>query len=329
MLNLSESPIPSDFLAKEKANKRFFGGFDTMTFTSILQQNDLREQRLHFIRAHQQAFDVDPIFPLQLFEDFVARVEGDCMIETSCKVEVDKLIASRFLLFFQDQNQSWPSKLAQSLDFLHQVERQVGVQVNDELLQRFLGNNFDFSKIMVLSIGVDLRPNLADSSLKMHISIRDYPEKVATALALDGSFEDSELYTVLLNTASLIGFDYYLDGRSEIELYASLGEQELKNPNVQTFLQKHFSQTALHPLEASSAFLTGLSKGNSSPVLYYLLKDKKDLQHYFRLNDAAQRVHSFYQDQENISYIWVGVAEQELQNSRIENIRLYYHKCFA
>jgi LynF/TruF/PatF family peptide O-prenyltransferase len=300
-----------------------------VTFTSILQHNDLREQRLQFIRAHQQAFDVDPIFPLQLFEEFVARVKGDCMIEASCKVEIDKLIASRFLLFFQDQNQPWPSKLAQALDFFHQVEHQVGVQVNDELLQRFLGKNFDFSKMTLLSTGVDLRPNLAESSLKMHISIRDYPEKVATALALDGSFEDSELYTILLNTASLIGFDYYLDGQSDIEIYASLGEQELKNPNVRTFLQKNFSQAALHPLEASSVFYTGLSKGNSSPVLYYALKDKKDLQHYFRLNDTAQRVQGFYQDRETVSSIWVGVAEQELQKSRIENIRLYYHKRFA
>ncbi|WP_422836380.1 DUF5838 family protein, partial [Aphanizomenon flos-aquae] len=34
------------------------------------------------------------------------------------------------------------------------------------------------------------------------------------------------------------------------------------------------------------------------PVLYYNLKNKQDLANYFKLNDAAQRVHSFYQNQD-------------------------------
>ncbi|NCR18863.1 MAG: hypothetical protein GPJ22_17085 [Microcystis aeruginosa LL13-03] len=86
-----------------------------------IQKNSLKEQRIQFIRNHQQAFDVEPIYPLRLFEDFVMEVEGDCNIEASCKIELDKLIASRFMLFFKDQSQ-------------------------------FLGHNFDFSKLTVLSM---------------------------------------------------------------------------------------------------------------------------------------------------------------------------------
>ena len=70
-----------------------------------IQKSSLKEQRLQFIRNHQQAFDVEPIYPLRLFEDFVMGVEGDCTIEASCKIELDKLIASRFLLFFKDKAQ--------------------------------------------------------------------------------------------------------------------------------------------------------------------------------------------------------------------------------
>ncbi len=43
-----------------------------------IQKNSLKEQRIQFIRNHQQAFDVEPIYPLRLFEDFVMEVEGDC-----------------------------------------------------------------------------------------------------------------------------------------------------------------------------------------------------------------------------------------------------------
>ncbi|NCQ75111.1 MAG: hypothetical protein GPI98_16030 [Microcystis aeruginosa W13-13] len=79
-----------------------------------IQKNSLKEQRIQFIRNHQQAFDVEPIYPLRLFEDFVMEVEGDC--------------------------------------FFLQVESRVGVQLDYSLLQKFLGHNFDFSKLTVLSM---------------------------------------------------------------------------------------------------------------------------------------------------------------------------------
>jgi LynF/TruF/PatF family peptide O-prenyltransferase len=60
------------------------------------------------------------------------------------KIELDKLIASRFMLFFQDKAQEWPKYLAQSLAFFQQVENRVGVQLDYSLLQQFLGDNFDF-----------------------------------------------------------------------------------------------------------------------------------------------------------------------------------------
>ena len=116
-----------------------------------IQKSFLKEQRLQFIRNHQQAFDVELIYPLRLFEDFVMGVEGDCTIEASCKIELDKLIASRFLLFFKDKAQEWQKYLAQSLAFFQQVENRVGVQLDYSLLQGFLGDNFDFSKLEVLT----------------------------------------------------------------------------------------------------------------------------------------------------------------------------------
>ncbi|MDT9310880.1 DUF5838 family protein [Arthrospira platensis] len=37
----------------------------------------------------------------------------------------------------------------------------------------------------------------------------------------------------------------------------------------------------------------------------------------------------YYNQQEILPHAWVGVAEQELQQGRIENIRLYYYQKFA
>ncbi|MDM3850231.1 DUF5838 family protein [Dolichospermum sp. UHCC 0684] len=67
---------------------------------------------------------------------------------------------------------------------------------------------------------------------------------------------------------------------------------------------------------------------NPNPVLYYNLKNKQDLANYFKLNDAAQRVHSFYQNQDILPNMWVGTVQKELEKTRIENVRLYYYKSF-
>lgn len=291
-----------------------------------IQQNSLKEQRTQFIRNHQQAFDVEPVYPLRLFEDFVMGVEGDCTIEASCKIELDKLIASRFLLFFKDKAQEWQKYLAQSLAFFQQVENRVSVQLDYSLLQRFLGDNFDFSKLEVLSAGIDLRTNLADSSVKMHIRIGDYPEKLATAFVLSDGVADSNYLSGFVH---LIGFDFYFNGKSAIEIYAEVTEDDFFKPEIINQVWQHFPKSALKPLQASSLFFTGLSKANHNPVLYYHLKNKQDLANYFKLNDTAQRVHSFYQHQDILPNMWVGTAQQELEKTRIENVRLYYYKYFG
>ncbi|MEO1376279.1 MAG: DUF5838 family protein [Cyanobacteria bacterium J06635_10] len=288
-----------------------------------IKDDRLKEQKLQFIRTHQEAFDVQPIYRLRLFEEFVTEAEGDCIIEASCKVELDKLIASRLVLFFQDKAKNWKEYLNQSLAFFRQVESRVGVRLNYSLLQQFLGHNFDFSKVQVISAGIDLRGNLAESNLKMHIRIEDYPEKLKTAFSLSDGASDN----YLSNFVSLIGFDFYFNGESEIEIYPEVKEEDFSKPEVQHLVQRYFPKS-LNPLQISKSFIIGFSKANNSPVLYYLLEDRKTLSNYFNLNDTAQRVHNFYQHQENRPEVWVGVTKEELEKTRIDNVRLYYHKSF-
>lgn len=246
-------------------------------------------------------------------------------IEASCKIELDKLIASRFMLFFKDQSQEWQKCLTQSLAFFRQVENRVGVQLDYSLLQKFLGHNFDFSKLEVLGAGLDLRTNLADSSLKIHIRIKDYPEKLQTAFVLSDGAADSDY---LSEFVELIGFDFYFNGKSEIEIYAELQEDDFFRPETINLVWRHFPDSVLKPLQGSSLFFTGLSKANNNPVLYYHLKGRQDLTNYFKINDTAQRVHSFYQHQDILPNMWVGTTQKELEKTRIENIRLYYYKSF-
>jgi LynF/TruF/PatF family peptide O-prenyltransferase len=228
------------------------------------------------------------------------------------------------MLFFKDQE--WQKYLAQSLAFFRQVENRVGVQLDYSLLQQLLGINFDFNKVTVFSTGVDLRNHLADSSVKMHIRLEDYPEKINQALLLTD--DPNDLLSVR-DFLSVIGLDFYFDGRSAIEIYPEVVEADFLKAETQEKVWRHFPRFVLEPLEVTSLFGFGFSKANNNPVLYYHLKNRQNLTNYFKLSDTAQRVHSFYQHQDILPNMWVGTAQQELEKTRIENIRLYYYKYFG
>jgi hypothetical protein len=109
---------------------------------------------------------------------------------------------------------------------------------------------------------------------------------------------------------------------------SELQEDDFFRPETINLVWRHFPDSVLKPLQGSSLFFTGLSKANNNPVLYYHLNNRQDLTNYFKINDTAQRVHSFYQHQDILPNMWVGTTQKELEKTRIENIRLYYYKSF-
>lgn len=318
-----------------------------MTLTSVLQQNHLREKRLQFIRAHQEIFDVEPVFPLRLFENFVVNTEGDCGIEASCKIEADRLIASRSLLFFDrsdlndrsDKTLTPSNRLTKALEFFRQVESRVGVNVNYNLLHQFVEMPKCLSTATPISCGVDLRTTLSESSLKTHFRLDFLDQPVASILdlidfaLLQSSLDNSSME--LLNTFDKyiprhklipqVGFDFFLNGFTEIELYLEITEKYFKHPQVWRALQDRFSEKILSPLERSDIFHIGLSKANTNPVLYYRLKNKNDFSEYFSPNTTAERVVSFYRQQATLPHMWVAGSEQDLEKHKLDNVRLYYY----
>lgn len=306
-----------------------------MNYTSILQQNYLREKRLHFIRAHQAAFDVDPVFPLQLFENFAVSIAGNCGTEASCKVELDRLIASRSLLFF-DKTAQPSQNLTQALDFFRQVESRVDVTIDYSPLQQFLAFPNCLNKVMPISCGMDLRSNLSESSLKTHFRL-DFQDRAdlnlidfalslcsldSHSLDLLSTFEE---YIPKYKLIPQVGFDYYLNGSTEVELYLEITEDDFKRPEIQNLLQKRFSKKVLAPLTKSNIFHIGLSPANADPVLYYRLKNKRDFSTYFSVKSTAERVVSFYQQQATMPHMWVAASEQELEKDKLDTVRLYYY----
>ena len=281
------------------------------------------DDKLYYIGTHKSAFDIGPLYPLELFEQFVMTT-GDCLIECSGKIKQDKLYPARFDLQFSDRQSI--QNLNASLNLFKTVEARVDVTLNYELLQEFLGNDFDFSKVQSILTGVDLRHELHESRLKLFIRIGDYPEKVAVAQKLCGN--SPQLQKLLRSDTLHIGFDFNLDGRSAIELYPEVRKDEFDRPKTRQTLEEILSPIALKPLGICSMMGIGFSPANEANVLYYYLEDIQDFLSYFPVNDTARRVHNFYLQQEGSKKMWVALSESELIAGRIENINLYYSKAF-
>jgi LynF/TruF/PatF family peptide O-prenyltransferase len=99
-----------------------------------IQNNRFKDCRLQFIRNHQEAFDVEPRFPLSLFEELIVEIEGFLCVTPSCKVEGSQLLAGRYEVC-PFQKKSWPNLLTHTFKFLDKIESRVGVCINRESLE--------------------------------------------------------------------------------------------------------------------------------------------------------------------------------------------------
>lgn len=289
-------------------------------FRSIIEP----DEKLRYIGNHKQAFDIEPLYPLALFEEFVATT-GDCLIECSGKIKQDQLYPARINLQFSDQQ--YFHNIHASIDFLKRAASRTDVNLDLDILSTFLVGNFDYSKVQTVLLGIDLRHNLSESRLKLFIRIGDYPEKMALAKRLCKIAPESE--AMLRSDTVHIGFDFYLDGRSAIELYPELKKNEFNHPFIYNQLKTMLSPEALKPLPVCSLFGIGLSPANEVNVLYYHLENIQDFLSYFPINDTACRVHDFYLQQDGSRKMWVALSESEMQAGKINNVNLYYSKAFT
>jgi LynF/TruF/PatF family peptide O-prenyltransferase len=171
-------------------------------------------------------------------------------------------------------------------------------------------------------VGVDARRELAESKLKIALTIKDYPEKLKTAIYLNGGL-DGTIEKLIVSNSLHLGFDLSLNGISEIELYPYIRKQDFQQIDIQQRLATVLSPQALQPLAACSRICVGLSKGNAEKVVYYYLEDIKDFLNYFTPNDTARRVHAYYQKQP-ILEMCVAAPESQFLAERIAKMNLYY-----
>jgi len=296
----------------------------------MLPNNRLKDRRLQFIRTHQEAFDVEPTFPLRLFEEVILEMEGSFAVESSCKVEGSRLLAGRFEVG-NILKKTWPKSLTYTFKFLDKIESYLGVRINRNLFEQFAAAHIGSRKIMDNTIGIHLGSKLEDSSvmLYIHLDMEEDPEELArTAIALDGGHYSDELTQVLIRDTIVIGFELFWDGRSHVELFpvapAQPGALGIRGKYCTPYIQKYFSQKVNSIFRGSDFIMLCFSKVYATPLLWFNLTNIKDIPKYFIFNSLGDRIYDFCQSQSCIINVSVAVTEPEIENSRLENFCFYY-----
>lgn len=303
-----------------------------ITLTSMLQNNRLKDRRLQFVRNHQEAFDIEPTFPLPLFEEAILEIEGSCGIEFSCKVEGSRMLAGRFEVC-NDRGTTWPESLTHAFKLLDKIDNRLGIRINRYSFEQFAAAHRGSRKIINNTIGIHLGSKLEDSSvmLYVHLKSEEDPEELArTAIALDGGRYSDELTQVLIRDTMLIGFELFFDGRSYVEVLpvapAQMGATGNRGKYLTPYIQKYCSQKVNFLFRGSYFFMASFSKAYATPVLWFYFQNIKDIPKYFKFNSLGDRVYNFCQSQSCITTAAVAVTEPELEYSRLENFCFYYNK---
>ncbi|MCC3474664.1 MAG: LynF/TruF/PatF family peptide O-prenyltransferase [Microcoleus sp. PH2017_15_JOR_U_A] len=303
-----------------------------MALNSSFQQINLRERRLQFIRTHLEAFDVEPIFPIPLFEEAVLEIEGACGIESSCKVEGGRLLAGRFEVC-NNQGTTWPQSLTHAFTLLDKIENRLGVSINRESFEQFAAAHIGSRKIINNTIGIHVSSKLEESSVTVYIHIDHHkdPEELArTAIALDGGHYSDELTQVLIRDMLMIGFELFFDGRSHVELLpaapAQPGALGIRGKYLTPYIHNYCSPKINSIFRQSSVLIPGFSKAYTKPVFWFYFTNIKDISKCFLFNSLGDRIYDFCQSQSCITDTAVVVTESELEKSRLENFCFFYNQ---
>jgi LynF/TruF/PatF family peptide O-prenyltransferase len=302
-----------------------------VTYNTIQSDSD---RYLEYIGKHKRAFEIyEDLYPLKLFENYV-QIKGFVQTQgretrtvgCNCSIEKDILYPARFGFGFPSYKEAQvfhnPQKqLEVALNFFRQVESRAEVKLNYQLIQQFFGAHPDFRGVYALGVGLDARPEITNSRLKLYITLKNAQEKVETAIGMCG--DSPTLRAFLVNDMMQVGFDLFLDGRTEIELYSVTYEDELRRTDIQSRITPLLPPLALPLLDQCEFFQVGISPANESNMLYFNFSTESNNLIDNLGNELAKKVHAYYRHQP-FQVLQVGIPEKEFYSSSIEKVKLYY-----
>jgi LynF/TruF/PatF family peptide O-prenyltransferase len=274
---------------------------------------------------HKKEFEVKGDHLLHRFEHLI-RGSIFSVLECSAVVCPEGVHGARFRIGSAGRNIR--EGFSAIFDFLDDVAKSVGFQLDSKALTQIVNRNFDLSKIFALAVGTDRKRRREDSKVKCYFMIVNDPETVDRVLSHHQDVGSLGAY-LLQQDRFLFAVDLYLDGRVGVETYALIQEPEIRDEKL--LCQLNLQEGVLDLLSECEALTISLEeKGRRvlhfhplDPFRFVRLIDHRPLSLLYtraRIGDVlAERSKDL-----GPAEISVALLEDEIRSRELQDVRLYY-----
>ncbi|NJD78513.1 MAG: hypothetical protein FIB08_15705 [Candidatus Methanoperedens sp.] len=154
------------------------------------------------------------------------RASPEAHLECSCKVYGDTVNPARFNLWYKNNGGSGLNpKIVAFLEHYAEI-----ASIDRSLYYEVTGTDFLYEKVRYNVVGIDLRPDIDSSRIKLWHIVGDYPAMETRALGFAGISPDARRLKV--HKGFLFGFDFVFSGASALKVYPVMHDYEIREHNA-------------------------------------------------------------------------------------------------
>jgi LynF/TruF/PatF family peptide O-prenyltransferase len=200
----------------------------------------LTQQNLEWFRFHRSILPIEDSPELAHFLAFSATWP-ECTAECSIKFDGEAIHPARLNLL-STQTTGHQARYPAIEGLIKDLNSIGKFAIDTKLLRRFCDGWFRWKRVVSLFCGVDLRPNPAQSRLKVWFGLNRWAEGIERALEL-GEIDPG--LRSLVRDRLLVGVDLRFDGHSAIKCYPDFRAEEIKQSRTRRSLAAQISPEML------------------------------------------------------------------------------------
>ncbi len=269
-------------------------------------------ENINKFETHKSILNILENEYLKLFEDFITKNNDSIFLECSCKKERGSFFGSRFNFWYTDKEHI--KNLNNTINFFKAFCGDEAV-VNYGLLNKILNIGVDLNETNKVIGGIDLRDNFQDSRVKLWLEINKKDKE--TIKNIFRNIDYNEEYLKLLKESSnkfLFGFDFWLNGESNIKTYYWFDEKDLIKDTFEGKIKKLVKECHIVHISFNSKEL--------EKTIHFHPKDINSFVDKINSEELKEMINKVIKIDKKTTVI--SLKEKEIENNKIESFNLYY-----
>ncbi|MCL5261223.1 MAG: DUF5838 family protein [Gammaproteobacteria bacterium] len=179
----------------------------------------------------KEMFNIGSSVPLKVFEDFLLGNVNWTNLECSNNYNNGTVFSQRFNLWFYStkNRQNIKKNISDILSFFDQMESSCSIKFDYSLLNYVL-RRFDFDEIYSVTCGVDFRPCLEESKMKIWFITKKHTKKIFDIIMIHGAFDETmelcKAVKPISNTLNLFGLELSFSGTTRFKIYPYFSQKK-------------------------------------------------------------------------------------------------------